>query len=129
MQLEEVRSKQAAYLGPESLNHPTLEYTMGQIANAAAKLNDYEKAMNAYEEVVRIKEAIYGPNFDGTLIPMLTLTSLLNVKKRDQEALELSKKAIGICEKLIAQPERAGNIVQVQSLMCEFLKLAYTNQG
>jgi len=57
---------------------------------------------------------------------MLTLTSLLNVLKNDQEALQVANKAIGICEVLIADPQRALNINQTKSLMCEFLKLAYT---
>jgi len=34
---------------------------------------------------------------------MLTLTSLLNVEKRDQDALAVALKAIEICEKLIAE--------------------------
>jgi hypothetical protein len=57
---------------------------------------------------------------------MLTLTSLLNVLKNDQEALQVANKAIGICEVLIADPQRALNINQTKSLMSEFLKLAYT---
>lgn len=54
---------------------------------------------------------------------MLTLTSLLNVEKRDKEAFAVTERAIEICEKLIVEPERVNNLTQVRSLFCEFLKL------
>ncbi len=48
MKLEDVKTKQLAYLGSETASHATLEYTVGQIANAAAKINDFKKALPAY---------------------------------------------------------------------------------
>ena len=48
MKLEDVKAKQLAYLGSETTSHATLEYTVGQIANAAAKINDFKKALSAY---------------------------------------------------------------------------------
>ena len=70
--LEDVKAKQKAYLGPKATSHPTLEYTVGQIANAAAKINDFKKALDAYNEVLKIKEDIYGPYHEILLVPMLT---------------------------------------------------------
>ena len=72
MKLEEVKEKQKAYLGAKTTSHPTLEYTIGQIANAAAKINDFKKALDSYTEVLKIKEEIYGPYHEVLLVPLLT---------------------------------------------------------
>ena len=73
MKLEEVKEKQKAYLGAKTTtSHPTLEYTIGQIANAAAKINDFKKALDSYTEVLQIKREIYGPYHEVLLVPLLT---------------------------------------------------------
>ena len=72
MKLEDVKEKQKAYLGAKTTSHPTLEYTIGQIANAAAKINDFKKALDSYTEVLQIKQEIYGPYHEVLLVPLLT---------------------------------------------------------
>ena len=70
--MEEVKEKQKTYLGAKTTSHPTLEYTIGQIANAAAKINDFKKALDSYTEVLQIKQEIYGPYHEVLLVPLLT---------------------------------------------------------
>lgn len=83
--LDDVLAKQKEYFGMKY--HPSFEYTLGQIANASAKTNNYEKAEEAYTELIELRKETFGKHYDGILPSLITLVSLLGALNKQEEVV------------------------------------------
>ena len=83
-------------------------------------------AESTYRELLKLRDAVFGPLYENSLPTLLTLISLLNATKKEQEAQKLLEKALKDCQAMMKEQEETGqDRKRTANFYVEFLKLKY----
>ena len=83
-------------------------------------------AETTYRELLKLRETVFGPLYENSLPTTLTLISLLNATKKEQEATQMLDKALKDCQAIMReQEETAQDQKRTANFYVEFLKLKY----